>query len=192
VSSPVPAREPAPVVVPAPKPPEPKALPSEPLPQVVAPVVPVPGNREDRAGVLADARAEQESRGSGTGGGAGTGHGTGIGEGDGSGIGQGSGGGTGGGPYRPGSGVEPPVVLHEVRPTYTDEARARGLTGEVVLEVIVRRDGTVGAMRVLSGLGSGLDERAMAAVRQWRFAPARRLGTPVDVLVEVAVEFRLR
>jgi outer membrane biosynthesis protein TonB len=45
---------------------------------------------------------------------------------------------------------------------------------------------------VLQGLGGGLNERAMQAVRQWRFAPARRLGTPVDVIVEVAVEFRLR
>jgi outer membrane biosynthesis protein TonB len=45
---------------------------------------------------------------------------------------------------------------------------------------------------VLQGLGGGLNERAMQAVRLWRFAPARRLGTPVDVIVEVAVEFRLR
>jgi protein TonB len=45
---------------------------------------------------------------------------------------------------------------------------------------------------VLQGLGGGLDERAIAAVRQWRFAPARRQGQPVDVIVEVAVEFTLR
>ena len=42
------------------------------------------------------------------------------------------------------------------------------------------------------GLGAGLDERAIAAVKQWRFDPARRKGVPVDVLVEVAVEFTLR
>jgi periplasmic protein TonB len=47
-------------------------------------------------------------------------------------------------------------------------------------------------VRVMRGLGGGLDERAVQAVRQWRFTPARRLGTPVDVMVEVAVEFRLR
>jgi TonB family protein len=45
---------------------------------------------------------------------------------------------------------------------------------------------------VLHGLGAGLDERAIYAVRQWRFDPARRKGIPVDVLVEVAVEFTLR
>jgi protein TonB len=57
---------------------------------------------------------------------------------------------------------------------------------------VVRRDGSVGDVRVLQGLAGGLNERAMQAVRQWRFTPARRLGTPVDVIVEVAVEFRLR
>jgi periplasmic protein TonB len=133
-----------------------------------------------------------DSRGSGTGGGVGTGTGTGIGEGDGSGIGEGSGGGMGGGPYRPGSGIEPPRLLREVKPDYSEEARQRSIQGEVVLEIVVRRDGSVGEVRVLQGLGHGLDRRAIDAVRQWRFAPARRQGTPVDVMVEVAVEFKLR
>jgi hypothetical protein len=44
----------------------------------------------------------------------------------------------------------------------------------------------------LRGLGAGLDQRATEAVRQWRFSPARRYGTPVDVIVEVAMEFKLR
>jgi TonB family protein len=79
-----------------------------------------------------------------------------------------------------------------VKPEYTDDARRRSLSGDVVLEIVVRGDGRVGTVRVLQGLGAGLDERAVQAVRQWRFAPARRFGTPVDVLVEVAVEFRLR
>ena len=47
-------------------------------------------------------------------------------------------------------------------------------------------------MKVLRGLGGGLERRAIDAVRQWRFAPAKRFGTPVDVVVEVAVEFKLR
>ena len=47
-------------------------------------------------------------------------------------------------------------------------------------------------MKVLQRLGAGLDERAVEAVRQWRFSPAKRYGTPVDVLVEVAMEFKLR
>lgn len=100
--------------------------------------------------------------------------------------------GTGGGPYRPGSGITPPALDREVKPSYTEEARRRGVEGDVVMEVVVRADGSVGAMRVIQGLGAGLDGRAIEAVRQWRFSPARRYGTPVDVLVEIAVEFRLR
>jgi TonB family protein len=102
------------------------------------------------------------------------------------------GGGAGGGPYRPGSGIEPPRLLREIKALYTDEARRQGVTGAVVLEIVIRRDGSVGDVQVLRGLGSGLDERAVTAVRNWRFAPARRLGEPVDVVVEVEVEFSLR
>ena len=109
----------------------------------------------------------------------------------GAGLGQGTGGGSGGGPYRPGSGIEPPRLLREIKAQYTDEARRQGVTGDVILEVVIRRDGTVGDIRVIHGLGAGLDERAESAVRTWRFAPARRLGEPVDVIVEVAVEFSL-
>jgi TonB family protein len=79
-----------------------------------------------------------------------------------------------------------------VRPEYTEEARQRSLEGEVILEIVVRRDGSVGEVRVLQGLGAGLNERAVQAVRQWRFTPARRQNAPVDVVVEVAVDFRLR
>jgi TonB family protein len=142
--------------------------------------------------VLEQTKAETDSHGPGKGGGAGTGTGTGLGEGDGSGVGPGSGGGTGGGPYRPGSGIEAPRLLREVRADYTEEARQRGLSGDVVLEIIVRRDGSVGDVRILQGLGAGLNDRAVQAVRQWKFAPARRQGVPVDVIVEVAVEFKLR
>ncbi|HSC28638.1 MAG TPA: energy transducer TonB, partial [Vicinamibacterales bacterium] len=80
----------------------------------------------------------------------------------------------------------------EVKPDYTEDGRRRGLEGEVVLEIVVRADGRVGAIRLLRGLGGGLDQRAIEAVRQWRFSPATRHGAPVDVMVEVAVEFRLR
>jgi protein TonB len=79
-----------------------------------------------------------------------------------------------------------------VKPDYTEEARRRGVEGDVILEIVVRSDGSVGDVKVLQGLGAGLDRRAADAVRQWRFSPARRLGVPVDVIVEVAVEFKLR
>ena len=162
------------------------------MPQVVAPVAAAPADVRDIAGIVTEAPKDTSSQGPGSGGGAGTGRGTGLGEGDGAGIGTGSGGGTGGGPYRPGSGITPPSVQREVKPDYTEEARRRGLAGDVVLEIVVRSDGSVGDIRILQGLGSGLDQRATDAVRQWRFSPARRFGTPVDVIVEVAVEFKLR
>jgi TonB family protein len=179
---------------PAPKPEEPPLpAPRPPLtPQVVAPVVTASSDTRDRAGLLSETPAEAESQGSGSGGGVGTGRGSGVGEGTGAGIGPGSGGGTGGGPYRPGSGITAPDLLHEVKPEYTEEARRAGVEGDVVLEIVVSHDGTVGQVKVLQGLRGGLDRRAIDAVRQWRFSPARRFGTPVDVVVEVAVEFKLR
>jgi TonB family protein len=79
-----------------------------------------------------------------------------------------------------------------VKADYTEDARRRNVAGEVVLEIVVRSDGSVGDVKVLQGLGGGLDERAIQAVRQWRFAPARRRGAAVDVVVEVSVEFKLR
>jgi TonB family protein len=159
---------------------------------VVAPIATAPNDERSRAGVLDQAEARDDSSGAGRGGGAGTGAGTGLGEGDGSGVGPGNGGGFGGGAYRPGSGITPPRVVQEVKADYTEEARRRGVTGEVVMEIVVRRDGSVGNVHLLHGLGLGLDERAIAAVRQWQFTPAERRGVPVDVIVEVGVEFRLR
>ena len=194
IRSPLPVRRPpppleTPKIVRVSNPPPVKA---EPLPPVVAPVVAVAADVRDRVGVPVDVAPVIESHGPGTGNGAGAGKGTGLGEGDGAGVGPGSGGGTGGGPYRPGSGITPPTVLREVRPDYTEDGRRRNIEGDVVLEIVVRRDGMVGDVKLLQGLGAGLDQRAMEAVRQWRFSPAQRQGLPVDVIVEVAVEFKLR
>ncbi|HMC75656.1 MAG TPA: energy transducer TonB [Vicinamibacterales bacterium] len=194
--SPIPVRRPPPRVEPPPVV-RPDPPPVKPEPAVVAPVVTVAADPRDRAGVpwIAAKPAppvESDSRGPGTAGGTGTGQGTGVGEGDGAGIGAGSGGGTGGGPYRPGSGITAPAIIREVKPDYTEEGRRRNLEGDVVLEIVVRSDGSVGNVKLLQGLGAGLDQRAMDAVRQWRFSPAKRYGTPVDVIVEVAMEFKLR
>jgi periplasmic protein TonB len=196
LDSPMPVRKPPKPIEAVPKPeppPPPPQVKPEPLPPVVAPVATVAANEIDRPGVIDEpAPKESESRGPGAGGGVGSGTGTGLGKGEGSGIGEGSGGGMGGGPYRPGSGVMPPRLLREVKASYTEEARVRNLEGEVVLEIVVRRDGSVSDVKVVRGLPSGLNERAVGAVRQWRFAPATRLGQPVDVIVEVEVEFKLR
>jgi protein TonB len=195
--SPVPVRKPPPRIESPPmvKPPDPPP-PPKPEPAVVAPVVQVAADPKDRAGIPWTPRPapppEVDSQGPGVGGGVGTGQGTGVGPGDGSGIGPGSGGGTGGGPYRPGSGISAPAIVREVKPDYTEEGRRRHLEGDVVLEIVVKSDGTVGNVKLLQGLGAGLDQRAIDAVRQWRFSPAKRYGTPVDVVVEVAMEFKLR
>ena len=163
-----------------------------PQPLLLAPVVSLPGNLRNRLGILASTSAADPSQGSGTGGGAGSGRGTGLGDGDGPGLGPGFGGGIGGGPYRPGSGVEPPRLLREVKPRYSEAARRANVEGEVVLEVIILADGSVGQVEVRRSLGYGLDARAVEAVQQWRFSPATRQGMAVDVIVEVAVEFVLR
>jgi protein TonB len=185
-----------------PRPPDPKPVEkppdvpvvetAPPVPPVAAPVAPVPAETRDQAGVPEAPASTPPSQGSGSDGGSGSGAGTGMGEGKGPGVGAGEGGGTGGGPFRPGSGIAPPGLLREVKPQYTEEARRAGVEGDVVLEIVVRADGTVGNVTILRSLGAGLDRRAVDAVRQWRFSPARRFGTPVDVLVEVAVEFKLR
>jgi TonB family protein len=160
---------------------------------VFAPVVAAAPDPRDRAGLPWKGPADSaDSHGPGSGGGMGTGQGAGLGEGNGSGIGPGSGGGTGGGPYRPGAGITAPSILREIRPDYTEEGRRRAIEGDVVVEIVVRADGSVGSVTLLKGLGAGLDERAIEAVRQWRFNPAKRYGTPVDVIVEVSVEFKLR
>jgi TonB family protein len=195
ISSPLPERREPKPIEPAPAPPEPKPAPplkAEQLPMIVAPIITAPADRQSRVGVLQQTTAETQSHGPGSGGGAGTGAGTGLGEGQGSGVGPGSGGGTGGGPYRPGSGIEPPRLLREVKADFTEDARQRGIAGDVILEIVVRRDGSVGDVKILQGLGGGLNDRAVQAVRQWRFTPAYRQGAAVDVIVEVAVEFKLR
>lgn len=130
-------------------------------------------------------------RGPGSGGGAGDGLGTGAGPGLGPGIGPGFGGGVGGGAYRPGGDVRPPTLLRQVLPKYTLAALERKIQGTVVLEVVVARDGMPAAIRVLRSLDPGLDAEAIAAVRQWHFAPGRLGDTPVDVLVSIWVDFHV-
>ena len=134
------------------------------------------------------------SLGSGTGGGAGSGRGTGIGPGAGSGLGPGSGGGTGGGVYQPGNGVTLPRVLHEERPQYTSDAMRAKVQGTVLLQCVVRPDGTVGDVQVVKSLDStfGLDGQAVNAAKKWRFAPGTRLGEPVPVLITIELTFTLR
>jgi TonB family protein len=139
------------------------------------------------------ARILTGSGGPGGGGGIGTGCCGGIGSGDGGGLGPGSGGGTGGGAFRPGTGgVGYPECAYCPLPTYSDEARKAKYQGVVVLQIIVTPDGRATNITVVRGPGLGLEEKAIEAVRGWRFKPATSPGgkaVPVYTLVEV--NFRL-
>jgi periplasmic protein TonB len=132
------------------------------------------------------------SAGPGVGGGIGTGQGRGVGEGKGPGVGPGEGGGNGGGVFHVGGGVSPPTVVSRVEPQYSEEARKARFQGTVILEAIVRRDGTVDIQRVVRSLGFGLDENAIQALKQWHFRPGMRNGVPVDVSLNIEVNFNLR
>jgi len=131
------------------------------------------------------------SNGTGSGGGIGSGSGGGVGSGRGPGVGPGEGGGIGGGVYRVGGGVSAPKPIFSPDPEYSEEARKAKYQGTVVIWLVVGADGRPREIRIARSLGMGLDEKAIDAIRTWRFEPARRDGRPVAVQVNVEVTFRL-
>jgi len=131
------------------------------------------------------------SNGIGVGGGIGSVSGGGIGDGRGPGYGPGSGGDFGGEIYRPGNGVIAPKVIYDPEPEYSPEARAAKYQGTVKLWAIIGADGRPRNLSVERSLGMGLDEKALEAVRTWRFHPATKDGQPVAVQIEVEVSFHL-
>jgi TonB family protein len=131
------------------------------------------------------------SNGTGTGGGIGSGSGGGVGVGHGPGVGAGSGGGIGGGVYKVGGGISAPQAISAPDPDYTEEARKAKKQGTCVLWLVVDSAGKPRDLKVVRGLGFGLDAKALDAVRQWRFQPALKDGKPVDVQISVEVEFHL-
>jgi periplasmic protein TonB len=131
------------------------------------------------------------SNGTGSGGGIGAGSGGGVGVGHGPGVGAGSGGGVGGGVFKVGGGISAPQAIATPDPEYTEEARNAKTQGTCVLWLIVDDQGRPRDIRVIRGLGFGLDARAIEAVKQWRFQPAMKDGRPVSVQISVEVGFRL-
>jgi len=131
------------------------------------------------------------SNGPGSGGGIGSGKGGGIGSGSGGGLGPGEGGGVGGGVYRVGGGVTAPSLLQKIEPEYSEEARKAKYQGTVTLYIQVDPNGKAINMRVLHSLGLGLDEKAMEAVKKWKFKPGTKDGKPVTVEAQIEVNFRL-
>jgi len=131
------------------------------------------------------------SNGPGSGGGIGSGKGGGVGSGNGGGFGPGEGGGVGGGVYRVGGGVSAPIVLSKKDPEYSEEARKAKFQGTVLLSIVVSTGGVAGDIKVVRSLGLGLDEKAVEAVRQWKFKPGYKDGKPVPVAATIEVNFRL-
>jgi TonB family protein len=154
------------------------------------------------------------SAGPGSGNGLGKGTGAGIGEGDGQGFGPGrdrnmgggdardGGGGAGGGTgnngldyankiFKPSEVSSKARILSRPEPQYTEEARKNQVSGTVVLRAVFSSNGQVTSIRTVSGLPHGLTEKAMAAARQIRFAPATKDGRAVSQYIQIEYNFNL-
>jgi TonB family protein len=94
--------------------------------------------------------------------------------------------------YKPGNGVTSPVVVREVKPTYTKAAMNRGVQGTVEVNAVVLANGTVGDVTVKRSLDPDLDAEAIRATKQWTFKPGTKDGTPVPVEVSIELSFALR
>jgi protein TonB len=131
------------------------------------------------------------SNGTGSGGGIGPGSGGGVGSGKGPGFGPGEGGGVGGGIFHVGGGVSAPRAIYAPEPEFSEEARKAKYQGVCTLGLVVDANGRPENIRVLSSLGMGLDEKAIEAVKNWKFEPAMKDGHPVAVEIAVEVDFHL-
>ncbi len=169
--------------------PDPK-LPVEPT-VVLPPQIKLANNMPNIGNPLASIPSGPPSNGTGAGGGIGSGYGGGVGSGTGPGVGPGRGGGIGGGVFRVGGGVSAPRALDTPDPEYSEEARKAKYQGTVVLWLIVGPDGKPRDIKVARALGMGLDQKAIEAVRNWKFEPAMKDGKPVAVQINVEVNFRL-
>lgn len=93
--------------------------------------------------------------------------------------------------YRVSEGVKRPALIHKVEPVYTQEARDAKLEGKVVALIEIGADGLIRNVEITKSLGMGLDEKAVEALRQWRFQPAEMNGQPVAVKASIEMNFRL-
>jgi len=162
----------------------------------VAPTVVVPSqvkmpinNAMPTLGMTSSPQIALASQGSGSGGGFGQGMGGGIGSGGGAGIADGSSGGYGGGVMSVGGGVTAPRLIHSVIPELSNAARDSRYQGTVSIQLIVDARGNPEDIHVVRRVGMGLDQKAVAAVRQYKFSPAMYQGHPVPVQIIVDVGF---
>jgi protein TonB len=87
--------------------------------------------------------------------------------------------------------VSAPVLLYQVEPEFSEEARKAKASGNVLVNLIVDQQGHPQNVHVLRGVGMGLDEKAIAAVKQYKFKPAMEGGKPVAVEMNVEVNFQI-
>jgi periplasmic protein TonB len=147
--------------------------------------------QSNRLGDLMSSNVVFPSNGTGSEGGTGSKSGTGLGDGNGAGVGNGKDAGTGGRTSTVGRGVRAPRAIYDPEPEYSDEARKMKHEGTVVLSIIVDAEGRARNIHVARSLGMGLDEKAIEAVKKWKFEPGKEDGQPVAVQVNVEVNFRL-
>ncbi|MGC8550751.1 MAG: energy transducer TonB [Acidobacteriaceae bacterium] len=160
-------------------------------PSVQAPPMNLPNQNLPNIGVTNSPQVKLASNGTGGNAGIGSGNGTGLGAGNGAGVGSGSGQGMGGGVYNVGGGVSAPVAIYAPEPEFSDEARRAKYQGVVDLQIIVTKQGLPADIKIVRHLGMGLDEKAIEAVRKYRFRPAMYHGHPVAVRMIVEVDFHL-
>src|SRR5262249_34844390 len=89
------------------------------------------------------------------------------------------------------AGMSPPTVQQRVEPRYTAEASRVGLSGTVVLQAVIKSDGTVDVLRVVRGLPLGLTDSAIDAIKQWRFRPGQKDGQNADIALNIEVNFNI-
>jgi len=88
-------------------------------------------------------------------------------------------------------GIIAPKLTQKQEPAYTQAARDAKIEGRVKIEAVIEVDGRIDEAKVIDSLDEGLDANAIAAVKSWRFDPARKAGEPVPVAVRIEVNFRL-
>jgi protein TonB len=91
--------------------------------------------------------------------------------------------------YEPGEGITPPRVVHQVNPKYDARAKGFRLSGAVLIGLIVSSRGLPSRVHVVRSLDKDVDESALEAVREWRFEPGKKNGSPVAVRVTIEIRF---
>jgi TonB family protein len=92
---------------------------------------------------------------------------------------------------RIGGDVSAPVLIHSVEPQFSQEARAAKISGNVLVNLVVDQNGIPTNVRILRGIGYGLDEKSVEAVRKYRFKPSMEHGQPVPVEINLVVNFQI-